>query len=197
MNIENIKNEIIKNNGLTIDKDFKKLDKKSGFMVSILGLEKTIQKKDINTLDNIIMEYKKIIENKKNMYIGFWIDNDLIYIDISKHVEKKQNAVNFGIKNKQLAIYDIKNNTCIDLLKNVYIVYQYNKVNNDIIYYKEFNSLKDIEKTFSIKNACQYICKNIDNITTLLKDRYIIVNDKISYNYIILACHQILLLIKY
>lgn len=182
MNIENIKNEIIKNNGLTIDKDFKKLDKKTGFMVSILGLEKTIKKSDINTLDNIIMEYKKIIENKKNMYIGFWIDNDLIYIDISKHVEKKQNAINLGIKNKQLAIYDIKNNTCIDLLKNVYIVYAYNKINNDIQYIKEFATLKDIEKTFNIKNACQYICKNIDNITTLLKDRYIIVNDKISYN---------------
>lgn len=182
MNIENIKNEIIKNNGLTIDKDFKKLDKKSGFMVSILGLKKTIQKKDINTLDNIIMEYKKIIENKKNMYIGFWIDNDLIYIDVSKHIEKKQNAVQFGIKNKQLAIYDIKNNTCIDLLKNVYIVYAYNKANNDIQYIKEFATLKDIEKTFNIKNACQYIIKDIDNITTLLKDRYIIVNDKISYN---------------
>lgn len=181
MNIEVLKNDIIKNGGFTIDNEYKKIDKKSGYMVSLLGFETTVNIKNIDKIDAIINDYKKIIGNKKELYIGAWLDNDIIYIDISKHIEKKQNAVNFGIKNKQLSIYDIKNNDCINLLKNVYILYQYNKVNNDIIYIKEFTTLKDIEKTFNIKNACQYIAKSIDNITTLLKDKYIIINDKISY----------------
>lgn len=182
MNIEVLKNEIIKNGGFTIDSEYKKINKKNGFMVSILGMEKTFSINNINEIEKTIKEYQNYIKNKKNMYIGAWLDNDIIYIDISKHVEKKQNAINLGIKNKQLAIYDIKNNKSIELLKNVYIVYAYNKVNNDIQYIKEFTSLKEIEKTFSIKNACQYIVKSIDCIESLLKDRYIIVNDKISYN---------------
>ena len=180
--MENLKNDILKNGGFTIDSEYQKINKKDGYMVSLLGYETQLSIKNIDKIDGIIEKYKKIIGNKKNMYIGAWLDNDIIYIDISKHIEKKYNAIQYGIKNRQLAIYDIKNDTCIDLLKNVYIVYKYNKINNDIIYYKEFNSLKDIEKSFNIKNACQYIIKDIDNINILLKDNFIIVNDKISYN---------------
>ena len=177
-----LKNEILKNGGFTIDYQLKKAEEKKGYYVSEYGTEKTIKKSDIKQLDAIIEKYQEMIKNKKNVYIGAWISNDIIYIDISKHYKDKKQAIKQGIYNKQLAIYDIANNCSIDLLKNVYIVYKLNKINNDLQYIKEYNNIKDIEKDYIVKNAFQYICKNIDNIKTLLNDKFIIVNDKISYN---------------
>lgn len=176
MKIEEIKKELFKNGGYTIG-----LEKKEGFMVSIYGAEKTILLKDINKLDEIIKEYQKKIENKKNMYIGLWIHENKIYIDISKCYKSKYQAIKKGVENKQLSIYDIENDSYIELLKNVYILYKYNKINNDIQYIKEFNSIDEIKKDFNIKNVYDYIINNIDEeIKHLLYNDYIIIKDKIE-----------------
>lgn len=184
--IKDIINKGIKNGGFTIDKELKDITEKSGYMVSIYGLEKTynINNDYMESLEKDILSYKELIKDKKNMYIGLWIDNDIIYLDISKHYKNKQKAIISGINNDQLSIYDIKNNSCIDLTKNVYILYAYNKINNDIRYITESLNINDLKKYINkdIKNIYDYVTTDIDNITTLLNDNFIIFKDKIAIN---------------
>jgi hypothetical protein len=125
------------------------------------------------------MKYKNIVEKYKNTYIGLWVDNGLIYLDISKHYNSKKRAIQAGIQNEQLAIYDIKKGESIDLTKKTYILYRYNALNNDIIYMDEFLNLDELKSMFNIKNLHQYINKSCDNIKHILMDKFVIIEDKI------------------
>lgn len=179
MKIENIKNELLKNGGITFNKDLTSASNKNGYYVSIIGYEKIIK---IEELEKTIKEYQQKL--LKNEYIGLWIDNNKIYIDISKHYTDKKRAIESGIKNKQIAIYDILNNNNIYLLKDTYILYKYNKINNDIKYIKEYFNIKDLQKEFNINNIYQFIYKDIDKLKDnfkLLKDKYIIIKDNMLY----------------
>ena len=177
MDIKKLKNEILKNGGLTLTADYTKAQEKSGFYVSKLGCEKIIQ---FEELESCLLDYSKKL--LKNEYIGLWIDNGLLYIDISKHYKNKKEAIKTGIKNKQIAIYDIANNKSIYLLKDTYILYKYNAIKNDIIYLKEFYDIKQLKNTFKdIKNVYQFINDEITDNMHLLKDKYIIIKDSIYY----------------
>lgn len=174
--------EIIKNGGATLTKDLKNATLKNGYMVSIMGMERTYKKENIKELKESIQEYQKILKN--NEYIGLWLDNDIIYLDISKHFKDLKQAKKVGIKNKQLAIYDLKNNKSIYLTKNIYIIYKLDKINNDLQYIKEYEDIKEIQKEYNIKNAYQYQANDIDKIedNKLLNDRYIIFKENILIN---------------
>lgn len=179
MKIEEIKNELLKNGGLTLKGDLTGANNTSGYYVSLIGYEKIIQ---LEELEETIQEYQKKL--LKNEFIGLWIDDNKIYIDISKHYTDKKRAIESGIKNKQIAIYDILNNNSIYLLKDTYILYKYNKINNDIKYIKEYFNIKDLQKDFNINNIYQFIYKDIDKLKDnfkLLKDKYIIIKDNMLY----------------
>lgn len=176
----NIK-KIIDNKGATLDKNLKAINKNCGYMVSKIGYEKTFSINELDELEKSIREYQKLLKN--NEYIGIWIDNNIIYLDISKHYLALDKAKKVGIKNKQLAIYDLKNEKSIDLTKTAYIVYKYNKINNDLIYYNEFYKIEDIAKEFNLSNKnsiYNYIVKDIEeNFTNLLNNNYVIITENI------------------
>jgi len=180
-----IKNTILKG-GNTLTSDLKESTEKKGFYVSLIGHEKTFLLNDIKNIEKTILKYQQLIKNKKNVFIGLWIENNLFYIDISKHYLNKQQAIKQGVKNKQLAIYDIKNNKSIYLKKYVYIIYKYNLINNDIVYYKEFNSLKDIKNkefnSLSYNYLKESVTTDIDNIKQLINNKYIIFKENILIN---------------
>lgn len=182
-NLKNIINEGLKSGGFTIDRNYQSIKTKKGYMVSLANSEQTYNiNTDLNILENAITEYQKKIATKRNYYIGLWVDNDIIYLDISKHYTSKNQAIKVGIDNEQLAIYDIKNQSSIYLTKNVYIIYAYNKRNNDIKYVQEFDTLSDVNKAFNIKNASMYTTNNIDNINHLINDKYFIFKDNVLIN---------------
>ena len=62
-----------------------------------------------------------------------------------------------------------------------YIIYRYNKNNNDIQFIKEYNNYTEILKDYNIKNyntLRQYITDSIDKeIKNILNDRYIIIKE--------------------
>ena len=89
------------------------ITKKGGYMVSLAGAE--TQEKNIEKVLEIVEDYKKQIANKKGLYVGIWEEKGLYYIDISKHIKNKYNAIKEGKKNKQIAIYNIKNSKSIYL----------------------------------------------------------------------------------
>lgn len=182
-NLKEIILKSIKQGGATLDKYYKPLNQKTGYMVSLANHETTFTiNTDINIIINKVQEYQKLIKQKQHHFIGLWVDDNTIYLDISKHFQDKQNAVNFGIDNDQLAIYDLKNDKSIYLTKKVYIIYELNKVNNDIKYIREFDTEKEVKDYLKVSNIHRYTTNDIDKLKSLVNDKYFIFRDNILIN---------------
>ena len=108
-----IKNYISKHEGATLTANglgFALL--KRGYMVSLQGSETqtTLEKLDKRTIE----KYQKIA-SERNAFIGLWLDNGILYVDISINVMQSASALNIAKLNNQLAIYDLKNSQSIYL----------------------------------------------------------------------------------
>ena len=97
--------KIIAQGGATLDKNLQNFENNNGYMVSIYGCEKVYKLDELDKIIQDVKEYQKTLKN--NEFIGIWVDNELVYLDKSKHYSKKDKAILTGIKNKQLAIYDL------------------------------------------------------------------------------------------
>lgn len=165
-----LKNEILKNNGGTYNKELKNANLKTGFMVSIEGFEYITN--DINDAIKKMIEYSKIIKN--GYFVGAWVDindNNKIYIDISKRLESHREAEKTARANKQKAYFDIKK------LESVYLNYE-------IVFYSLYKNIFDdmgrlVNQVF-IKgyDATNEIPSNYRND----KKNYFILKDYISIN---------------
>lgn len=188
MELKDIK-KIIENKGETLNKELKKADLKRGFMVSLEGTETQTQGDDYQAINQAIKEKQAIIKDNNNMYIGLWLDNNIMYIDISININDKVEALEFAKYNKQLAIYDLVNNDSIYLkdynFVKYYTLYEVirNK-NNDIIDYKLKEQKENINLFKSIKASAKTLLnatyKSIDNITNdcrTIENKYIIIKD--------------------
>ena len=181
--------EIIKNEGATLDKDLKDFKSDKGFMVSIKGQEVKVNKNDIKAIKNEIENKKRLIENKKGLYIGLWLENDIIFIDVSIHIINYLKALEVARENDQKAIYDLKNNDSIYLnYLKYYTLYRVIKdSNNKIIDYK---LIKQYDKKEEISKELRASFKTIDNIIYKTFKQYekrlkdfqdlILVSDKIT-----------------
>ena len=182
-------NEILKNGGATLDTNYNNFNSSIGFMVSIKGHEKKLNINDIENIKKEINKKMELVKNKKNYFLGLWVDNDILYIDISKHIINYNRALEVARNNKQLAIYDLKNDKSIYLnYKTFYTLYKVirNK-DNDIIDYKiikQYDNKADIRKEMnaSIRTIDNIIYKSFKQYEKRKKDYqgYILVSDKIS-----------------
>lgn len=105
---------ILKNSGATLTKQGKQANFKSGYMVSIKDLEKiditkTTQAEQIKAINENLQQVK----NGQNL--GLWIENNILYIDISKNIKNRKKAEKIGEKYNQLAIWNIAKNENIFL----------------------------------------------------------------------------------
>lgn len=172
-----LKNEILKNKGLTINKELKNANLKNGFMVSIMGYEFTSY--NIDDIMNKMIEYKDIIKDKNNYYIGVWIDTEnknLIYLDISKNIKKSRDAITEAKRNYQKAIYNIKDNKSIylnynityyTLYKKIYKIIDNKKILIDEVFKNMYNKISDINSNYRIDKENYTIYKDIININEL------------------------------
>lgn len=175
--------EGIKKGGFTVDYKGNTPNAKKGYIVSDYGKEKTYfinDKIDMIQLEKDFITYIDYAEKEKDVFIGGWLDGDVFFLDISRIYPNKKEALKIGKKNKQLAIYDIEKDASIELVKEFYSIHNIKK---DFLNIMEFNNIKDLEAYFNIKNAYQYIVKDIDNIKDnqpLLNDKYIICKNEIQ-----------------
>lgn len=188
MELKDIK-RIIENKGETLTKELKKAELKRGYMVSLEGTETQTKGDDYQAIIKAIEEKQAIIKDKNNMHIGLWLDSNIMYIDISINIIDKVEALEFGKYNKQLAIYDLKNNDSIYLKDYNFIKYYtlYEVIkdrNNNIIDYKIKEQKENINLFKSIKasaktllNATYNSIDNIKNDSRLIDNRYIIIKD--------------------
>ena len=181
--------EMIKNGGATLDVNYNNFNASAGYMVSIKGHEKKININDIENIKKEIIKKMELIKRKKSYFVGLWVDNELMYLDISKHIIKYNRALEVARNNKQLAIYDLKNNKNIYLnYKTYYTLYKVirNKNNNIIDYkiVKQYDKKEDIKKEInaSIKTIDNIIYKNFAQYEKRKKDYQglILISDKIS-----------------
>lgn len=184
-NIRKIIEEIKENNGGTYNKDLKSINASKGFMVSLQGYERKCRTEE--ETEEAITENMEIIQGLDGAYLGAWIDEGVIYIDVSVLVENKEDAMQLGKINNQLAIFDIENNESIYLLY-YYTVYQVvrNKDNEIVDYriYKQYNYKIDIVEELNVKEKRldNVISDSLENVKQVLFDTYIIIRDVIDKN---------------
>ena len=118
----NIK-EIIKQGGATLTSNLEVANINGGYMVSILGYEKTFEYNDTENINNYIIELKNKIGSKKGYFIGLWTFQNELYVDLSINIIDKSDALEFGKKNKQIAIYEVLTGENIPIKNYKFITY--------------------------------------------------------------------------
>lgn len=106
--INTIKKEILKNKeGLTIDFKGNIQNKEGGFYVSI-----TDNKTELNNLNKSLYDlfkFKELFKNlQDNIFIGCWIDENNLFMDLSLYIEDENTAINTAKQFNQKAIFNIK-----------------------------------------------------------------------------------------
>ena len=91
----------------------------SGYMVSIKdGIKVKFDDKEETVQDAVLKAmtmYGSLLVDSDN-YLGSWIsDDDYLCIDIAKNVQDIKSAIELGMLNDQLAIYDLNNERDIKL----------------------------------------------------------------------------------
>ena len=118
-----------------------------------------------------------------------WLEDDILYIDVSVHIINYLKALEVARNNEQKAIYDLQKNDSIYLTYvKYYTLYKVVKdSNNKIIDYeliKQYDKKEDIRKELnaSIKTIDNIIYKTFDHYEKRLKDyqNYILISGKIT-----------------
>ena len=181
--------EIIENEGATLDYNYNDFKSENGFMVSLKGQEVQVNKNDIENIKKEIEKKREFIKNKRGLFIGLWLDSDMMYIDVSVHIINYLKALEVARNNEQLAIYDLQKNDSIYLTYlKYYTLYRVVKdSNNKVIDYKlmkQYDTKEDIRKELkaSIKTINNIIYKTFDHYEKRLKDfqNYILISGKIT-----------------
>lgn len=167
--LKDIENYIINNGGITLDiNTLKNTSVKSGFSVSLADYE--TKEKSINKTMEIVKDYIKAVKNlnNNNLFVGVWYDEktQYYYIDISKIINKRREAETTARKNKQLAIYDIKNNKSIYLDYNIKFYSIYKKIynNSGVLINEIIETTKDnIKEVINYTNLSKMEISNIIN----------------------------------
>lgn len=65
-------------------------------------------------------------------------------------------------------------------MKKYYIIYEYNKENNDITNKAEFENKEELANWLGVRvdNLSKSVAKTLDNLPRLIKDKYFIMIDK-------------------
>ncbi len=181
--------EIIENKGATLDQNYNNFNSNKGFMVSIKGQEVKTDKNNIEEIKKEIEKKREFIGNKKGLYIGLWLDNDIMFIDVSIHIIDYLEALEIARNNDQLAIFDLKKKDSIYLnYLKYYSLYRVIKdKENKVI---DYRLIKQYDKKEEIKKELKASKKTIDNIIYKTfkqyekrkKDfqDYILISDKIT-----------------
>lgn len=140
MELKELINGIICKGGATLDRDLQPIDTKTGYMVSYFETEKTFNLDNINYNEVGKLILDRQADLKENEYLGFWVYKGKLYIDISINILDLKQAKQVGINNNQLSIYDLSNDSSIQIMEEVteYIIYKNDR------YIKAFNTLKEL-----------------------------------------------------
>lgn len=104
------------NSGASYNMITKEYNPNKGYFVSLPNLETKVSLKSLSVDDIVtfINRHRTLLQDKTK-FIGGWIDNEVVYLDISEQIFDKREALELGYKHNQLAIYDANEGKVIDL----------------------------------------------------------------------------------
>ena len=104
------------NSGVSYNMITKEYNPSKGYFVSLPNLETkvSLQSLSVDDIATFINRHRTLLQDKTK-FIGGWIDNEVVYLDISEQIENKREALELGYKHNQLAIYDANLGQVIDL----------------------------------------------------------------------------------
>jgi hypothetical protein len=112
----------IQNGGASFSLETGEINPTAGYMVAISGHEKIVPNvTNSKQLQYIVAEYIKehaiilAAGMSQNTFMGTWLHENKLYLDVSKNVTDKASAVRMAIENNQLAIWDNSNNSEIKI----------------------------------------------------------------------------------
>jgi hypothetical protein len=116
MNLQTFLSEVLKNNGGSYNITTGESNPTDGYMVSLPNCEEIFNADDLCA--TVLSEY--IIDNadelsSEHSFVGLWIDNGMVYLDVSVKYDDLETACYVGIINDQKAIYDNANAVAIHL----------------------------------------------------------------------------------
>lgn len=109
--------QLLKNNsGVSYNMVTKEYNPNKGFFVSLPNLETkvSLQSLSVDDIVTFINKHRSLLQDKTK-FIGGWIDNEVVYLDISEQLFDKREALERGYKHSQLAIYNANEGKVIDL----------------------------------------------------------------------------------
>ena len=113
-----IKKYVKKNNGATIELFYTYhiescinigfANPKNGYAVSIKDCGKIVNDLTMESLNEYVKDNYKILASGNGYFLGIWIDNGKIYLDITRIYQSIYNAIDECRYNNQKAYYDFK-----------------------------------------------------------------------------------------
>jgi len=91
-----------------------KTNPETGYMVALADFQQVSTGIDDEIVKMYTRDHAEFLV-QDNMYLGLWLANGLWYYDVSMNVESLGKAVQIGLENNQLAIWDCANNREIKL----------------------------------------------------------------------------------
>lgn len=103
---------IMKNGGATFTSTLEHANLKKGYMVSLPDHEQVVSLETAHTTD---LDKFTSLAKSLNGFVGTWLSKGKVYLDISVNILDLEEALRLGKEWKQLAIYDIVNDTTIEV----------------------------------------------------------------------------------
>ena len=104
------------NSGVSYNMVTKEYNPNKGYFVSLPNLETkvSLQSLSVDDIATFINKHRSLLQDKTK-FIGGWIDNEVVYLDISEQIFDKREALERGYKHSQLAIYNANEGKVVDL----------------------------------------------------------------------------------
>lgn len=116
MNLQNFLTDTINNGGASFNITTGVYNPKNGYFVSLPNHEQQIPLSEFKASDlkRYVNNNYDVLSNENN-FVGSWVDNGMVYLDISEKITDKRTALVLGIDRNQKAIYDAFNGKVIDI----------------------------------------------------------------------------------
>jgi len=118
MDLKALYNRTIEQGGITFNRVGDVVEEKTGYVVSLPGLETQLRTLDFLTFREVVFQYGTLINQDPSLWccvFGLWCDNGTWYVDVNQLIEDRDIAIRLAQHRKQLAIFDLENETTITI----------------------------------------------------------------------------------
>jgi hypothetical protein len=103
---------IIANGGATLDRNGASVNFKNGYQVSRKDCY-TLSAEKLNDIKKAVKKVLNRISHENGLYCGIWVENGLVYIDISERIKSLKKALRVGKARKQISIFNWACGDCV------------------------------------------------------------------------------------